>query len=145
MATIEQHRRCSVRCCKLQPARGGLIGCPHFGDHAGQRSVAQAILGQRQHLAILATLRKEDLVRSKADLFKARRIEVEARHRPQDAHAALRGKARGNTGSKEGGGSIVIQAGRCGSDLVKPGAVQPLIGQALVHCRQPERQRRPAR
>ncbi|GFZ91171.1 hypothetical protein GCM10019071_21560 [Sphingobium fuliginis] len=84
MAAEKQHRRLAVAGRQLKPAGRGLVGRLHFRDHAGERSIAQAIFGKRQDVGILAALGIEDLVRAKADLLKARRIKVETRHGPED-------------------------------------------------------------
>lgn len=74
MAPIEQHRRLAVRRGKLEPPRGGLVGRLYLGDHASKRTVAQAILGEREHVAVLAALGIQDAIGAKPDLFEARRI-----------------------------------------------------------------------
>ena len=100
MAAVEQHRRLAAGGRKLEPTGGGLVGGLHLGDDAGERAVAQAIFGKRQYLTILAALRIDDLVGAKADLLKARRIKIEARHCPEDGETGVRAKARRDPGGK---------------------------------------------
>ncbi len=118
MAAEQQHRRLAVRGGQLKPAGRGLVGGLYFGDHAGERSIAQPIFGKRQNLGILAALGIEDFVRAKTDLLKTRRVEIETRHRPEDGETGLRAKARRDPGSKQGGAGIVGEAGRGGSDFM---------------------------
>lgn len=100
MAAEQQHRRLAVGGGKLKPAGRGLVGDLHLRDYAGERSIAKTIFGKRQDLGILAALGIENSVRPEADLLKARRIEVEARHRPENGEPRLRAKARRDPGGK---------------------------------------------
>lgn len=145
MAAEQQHRRLAVGGGQLKTAGRGLVGDLHFGDHAGEGSVAQPIFGKRQNLGILAALSIEDLVRAKTDLLKARRVEVKTRHGPEDGETGLRAKARRDSRSKQGGAGIVGEAGRGGSDFMQPSAVEATVREVLVQLGQPERQSRPAR
>ncbi len=145
VAAKEQHRRLAVGRRELKPAGRGLVGGLHLRDDAGERAVAQAIFGKRQYFRILAALRIEDLVGAKADLLKARRIKIKARHSPKDSEPRLDGEPRRDPGGKQGSAGIVGEARRRGGDLVQPRAIYAMIGQTLVHFGQPEGQSRPAR
>ena len=82
MPAIEQDRRSAVRRGELKPARGGLVGRLHFGDDAGERAVAHAVLGKGKNVDVLAALRIEECVGAKPDLLQARRVEIEPGQRP---------------------------------------------------------------
>ena len=145
MAAEQQHRRLAVGSRQLKTAGRGLVGGLHLGDHAGERSIAEAIFGKRQDLSVVAALGVEDLVRAQADLLEARRIEIETRHGPKDGEARFRGEARRDPGGEQGGAGIVIEARRRGGDLMQSRAIETMIGQALVKLGQSEGQRRPTR
>lgn len=100
MPPVEQHGRPPVGRRELQSAGRGLVGRLYLGDHAGQRPVAQCILGEREDFGILSPLRVENLVRGQSHLFEAGRIKVEPAERPQHRHARTLGKARGKTCGK---------------------------------------------
>ncbi len=83
MPAVEQHRRPAIRCGELEAAGRGLVGRLHLGDYAGERAEPQRILGQRQHLGILARLGVENALWAEPDLFEPRRIKVVAAQCPQ--------------------------------------------------------------
>lgn len=118
MAAIEQHGRLPIRGSELQSAGRGHVCRLHFCDYAGERSIAQRILGDGQHVHILAALRIEKLIRAEADLLQARRIKIEGRHGPANGVARIRRKACGYPSEEQGGGGVVIEASGPGSDLV---------------------------
>ncbi len=93
----------------MQPPGRRHVGGLHFRDHAGQRSIAQRILGNGKDIHILAALRVKQLIRSETDLFQPRRIEIKGRHRPADGLASICREPRGYAGEKERGGGIVIE------------------------------------
>ncbi len=145
MAAVEQHRRLAVGSCQLKPAGRGLVGDLHLRDNAGERSIAKTIFGKRQDLGVLAALGIEDFIRPKADLLKARRVEIETRNGPKDGETGLDTKARRDSGCKQGGAGIVGEARRGGSDFMQPGAIEAMIREALVHFRETKGQGRSAR
>lgn len=111
MAPIEQHRRPTIGGRKLEPAGRGHIRRFHLGDDAGERFIAQGILGHGQHLNVLAALRVEQLVRTQSDLLEARSVEIESGHGPQHVEAGLIGETRGNASKKESSSCVVAQTG----------------------------------
>ena len=111
MAAVEQHRRPAIRSRKLEPARRGHIRHFHLGDDAGERSIAQGILGHGQHFDVLAALRVEQFVRTEPNLLEARGIEIESGHGPQDIEARLTGETRGNASKEESSSGVVAQTG----------------------------------
>lgn len=131
MAPIEQHRGFAVAGGELEAPCGGHVGGANLGDHAGQRSVAQAVLGNGQHLLILFALSVEYLRRAKADLFEAGSIEVEAGQCPEHGKSGT-GEARGKAGGKERGGGIVAPARGSGGDFVEACAVQTSKGEPVI-------------
>ncbi len=142
---VEQHRGPAVAGGKLQAPCRGLVGHFDFGDHAGQRSVAQAVLGHGQDLAVLCPLRIEHFIRAEPDLFERRRIEIEARQRPEHGHPGPCCKARGDAGGEQRGCGIVAP-GRAGTrDFVEGAAAQASVGEGAVDLGHPERQGRAAR
>lgn len=145
MAAIEQHRRPAVRGGKLQTARRGPIGTLYLGDHAGERSVAQPILGHGQDLGIFASLSIDDPVGRQTHLLQTRCIKIETRERPKHRGVAKRRKPGGDTGQEQGRRSIVPQRGRAGGNFVQAVPVETSIDQSLVECGYPECQRRTAR
>lgn len=144
MTAVEQHRRLAIGGGKLKPARRGLVGRLYLGDHAGERPIAQAVLGKRQHLGVLAPLRIEDAVRPKPHLFQSRRVKVEARQCPEHSRAALRREPRRDTGGEQGRSGIVAKLGGGSHNLMQPPAIEAAIREAIVNLRQAERQRRSA-
>jgi len=142
---IEQHRRSAIGRGELQAPRRGLVGGLHFRNHAGKRPVAQPIFGQRQHVALLASLSIEDLVGAKPNLFQARGIEVEQGQRPKDREAGFRGKARGDAGDEQGRCRVIAQCLGFRCKFMECGAAQALFGQSGIDGRHAERQGRTAR
>lgn len=144
MATIQQHRCPAVGGRELEAARGGLVGGLDLRDHAGERAVAQGILGHRQHLGVLATLRVEDAIRAEAHLLESRGVEIEARERPQDVEAGRCCEPRRNPCCEQRRGGIIVQRCGCAGDFVETRPVQTLAGKAAIECFDPERQHGPA-
>lgn len=138
--TEKEHRRFAVGSGQLKPPRCGLIGDLHLRDHAGERSITKAVFCKRQDLCILATLGIEDIVRAKPGLLKARRIKIEARHRPEDGKTGFSSEARRDPGREEGGARIVGEARRRGGDLMQTRAIEAMIGKSFIDLRYPERQ-----
>lgn len=111
MATVEEDGRLPIGGCQLQPPGRGYVGRLHFCDHAGERPVAQCILGDRKDIHILPPLRVEQFIRSKTNLFQPGPIEIEGRHRPADGLASICREPRGYAGEKERGSGIVVETG----------------------------------
>lgn len=143
--TEKEHRRFAVESGQLKPPRGGLIGSSHLGDHAGERSITKAVLGKRQDLGILATLGIEDLLGAKPGLFETRRVKIEVRHRPEDRKTGFSGETRRDSGSEQGGASIVGEARRRGGDLMQTRAIEAMIGKTFIDLGYPKWQRRSPR
>lgn len=118
MPAVQQDRGFAVRRRQLQSPRRRHVGGLHFGNHTRERSVAQRVLGHRQHFNVFAALCVEQLFRPQPDLFETRRIEIEGGNRPQDVEALFFGKARRDAGEKQRGGSVVVQPGGRSSDLM---------------------------
>ena len=131
MPAIEKHRGLPVRRGELEPAGRCHVCDLYLGNDAGDRAVAKGIFGEREDLCILAALGIEDAVGGKTDLFEARRVEVELAQRPQDREAGS-GKACRDPRGEQGRRRVVVQARGGAGDLVQPGAVESLIGEAIV-------------
>lgn len=144
MPAIEQHRRAAFGGGKLQAAGGGLVGRLHFGDDAGERAVAQAVLGEREHLAVLAPLGIEDALGTKPDLLEAGRVKIEPGQRPQNGGPRA-SETGGDACDEQRRGGIIAQSGRDCGDFVQPCPVEPMIGEAFIERVEPECEDRAAR
>lgn len=132
MAAIEQHRSLAVGCGQLETSGGGLIGRLHFGNDTGQCPIAQAVLGHCQHLGILAALRVENPLGAEPDLFKSRRVKIEARECPQYCEPGFGGEACSDPGDKQSRRRIIAQFRRSGCDLMKTGPIKPIVSEPVV-------------
>ena len=144
MPAVEQDRRPAIRCGELEPAGRGLVRRLHLGDHAGKRAEPQRILGQCQHLGILARLGVENALGAEPDLFQPRRIKVIAAQRPQHRKSWLCCEPGGDTGCEQRGGRVVVQRGGGGGYLVEPSPVEATAGNLAIDRFQSERQHRSA-
>lgn len=145
MPAIKQHGCSTIRCRDLKAPGSGHVRFLHLGDHAGERPVAQAIFGHRQHLGILASLRVQDAIGAEPNLLKAWRVEVELGERPEHCPASVADEPGSYARREERGGCVVVEASGCCRDFVQPGACQATIRETIVHRRNAERQGRRAR
>ena len=145
MPPIEQHRRSAIRCRQLQPAGRCHIGGFDFGDHAGERAIAQAILGHCQNLRVLVPLGIENTLGTKADLLQPRRVEIEFRERPQYRMTRSDREPCGDARCEQRRGSVIVQAAGSSGDFVKAGTIETMIGKPLVQSGDTKRERRSAR
>lgn len=143
MAAVKKNRRLTVASGELEAARGSLVGGLHLGNDARERTVAQAVLGHRQDVSVLRSLRIEDPVGAEPHLLQAGRIEIEPRQRPKHREAGPCCKSRCNSSGEQGRRGIVAQRRRSGCYLVQTSAIQAAIGKAVVERIDAERQRRP--
>ena len=142
MPTVEQDRGPAIRRGKLQAPGCGLVGGFHLGDYAGERAVAQTILRYREHFGIPGPLGVEDPRRVEADLFEARRIEIEPGQRPEHRQPRRWREASGDTRREQCSRRVVGQACRRTRNLVKSATVKPATGEPVVDRIDPEGERR---
>lgn len=142
MTAIQQYRCPTVVGRELKPARRGLVGGFDLGDHAGERAVAQRILGHRQHLGVLATLSIENAVGAEADLLESGGVKIKPRQRPQHRGFRSGRKACCDAGREQCRRRVVAQVCRGAGDLMQPRAIEPAIRKPVVELRDPERLRR---
>ena len=144
MAAIQQDRCPAIGGRELEAPRRGLVGGLDLRDHAGKRAVVQGILGHRQYLGVLATLRVKDAIRAEAHLLESRGVEIKSRERPQDVEAGLCCEPRRNPCREQRRSGIIVQ--RCGraSNFVETGPVEALASKPAIKRFDPERQYRPA-
>lgn len=140
MATVEQHRRLAVSGRQLQTPGRGLIGGFDFSNDAGERAVAQTILGKRQDFGILARLRVKHLIRPEPGLLKPRSVEIKPGHCPQNRLAWLGAKPCSDAGGKQRSRRIVVQRCRRRSKLVQALARNATVRQPVIEQRHAERQ-----
>ncbi len=129
----------------MQPPCRRLISGFDLSDNAGKRAIAQGILGHSKHAAIARALRIEDLVRTKPDLFKARRIKVEPGQRPEGSKVRLAGEASGYAGNEQGGCRIIAERWTSRCNFMQGRPIKATVGQALINRANAEGQGRATR
>jgi len=132
VAAIKQHRCPAIRGGELQTARRCAIGTFYLRDHAGERSVAQPILGHGQDLGVLGPLSVDDPVGRQTHLLQTRRIKIEPRERPKDRCIAKCRKPGGQACREQSRGGIVAERGRSGGNLVETVAIESSVHQQSI-------------
>jgi hypothetical protein len=145
VTAIQEKGGLAVRRRQLEPAGGGHISCLDLGDHAGERTVPERVLGHGEDVHVLATLRVEELSRAQADLFKARRVEIERCDRPEYVEAGLVGETGGYSRREKGRRCVIVQACRGGGNFMEGARIETMVSKPIVDRSEAEAERRPAR